>query len=177
MNHYQVLRVDPSASVADIRSAYKRMALLTHPDKVVVTQSTDGGSSPKAAFARVVDAYATLVDPHSRYLYDSVTLPALAKERRWEVGRISDRVPLEEFEADRDEGDTGSSTGTQSKAANPTASKEGSVWRYFTKECRCGGNYAIAVPLHRMEQGPLGEKDVLCFAECDSCSLVVAVTG
>ena len=57
---YAELGVDPTVSLSELRVAFKRCALLTHPDK--------GGC--KDAFQRVLHAFEKLSDPLSRCLYD-----------------------------------------------------------------------------------------------------------
>jgi len=59
-SHYEVLGVSPTADVAEIESAYRRLLKVTHPDA--------GGSA--ALFRRVQDAYQTLVNPARRASYD-----------------------------------------------------------------------------------------------------------
>ncbi|CAE6961102.1 hyou1, partial [Symbiodinium sp. CCMP2456] len=59
-NLYTALGVSVSAGEADIRSAYRRRALATHPDK--------GGSAE--AFRLVVKAFETLADPRRRTAHD-----------------------------------------------------------------------------------------------------------
>lgn len=59
-DHYAVLGVDARATDAEIRKAYKKKALATHPDK--------GGDAEK--FKEVGAAYATLSDPEKRREYD-----------------------------------------------------------------------------------------------------------
>eukprot|EP00438_Fugacium_kawagutii_P009660 Skav216976 [mRNA] locus=scaffold594:75521:77184:- [translate_table: standard] len=58
---YDVLRVDPTATVDEIKLAFKRQALQVHPDK--------GGN--KEAFHLVYQALETLSDPEARKRYDS----------------------------------------------------------------------------------------------------------
>eukprot|EP00438_Fugacium_kawagutii_P009929 Skav232179 [mRNA] locus=scaffold1328:34147:34995:- [translate_table: standard] len=58
---YDVLRVDPTATVDEIKLAFKRRALQVHPDK--------GGN--KEAFHLVYQALETLSDPEARKRYDS----------------------------------------------------------------------------------------------------------
>lgn len=62
-NYYTILGVSPSAHAADIKRAYRRLALQYHPDK---------NSSPEAErfFKEVNEAYETLGDPQLRYAYD-----------------------------------------------------------------------------------------------------------
>jgi DnaJ-class molecular chaperone len=59
-NYYQVMNVNRSSSALEIKKAYKKMSLETHPDK---------NKSPTAAedFARLKDAYD--VSPSQRPSY------------------------------------------------------------------------------------------------------------
>ena len=59
-NLYAALGIAVSAGEADIRTAYRRKALATHPDK---------GGSPDA-FRLVVGAFETLADPRLRAAHD-----------------------------------------------------------------------------------------------------------
>jgi curved DNA-binding protein CbpA len=62
-DHYQVLNVLPSASTADIKTAYKQLALRFHPDK---------NSSPEALsnFIKIAAAFEVLGDSQKRLRYD-----------------------------------------------------------------------------------------------------------
>ncbi|GAA1576554.1 MULTISPECIES: J domain-containing protein [Kribbella] len=59
-DHYEVLNVERSASAAEIKSAYRKMALKVHPDQ--------GGNA--ALFRLVQEAWSTLSDPAKRAAYD-----------------------------------------------------------------------------------------------------------
>jgi len=64
-NYYQVLGIDPTVSVDEIKKAYKRLARTYHPDlnpKRPVTSED--------RFKRVQEAYGVLSDPVSRQRYD-----------------------------------------------------------------------------------------------------------
>jgi curved DNA-binding protein len=61
---YQELGVDRSASEADIKKAYRKLASKLHPDK------NPGDKRAEARFKAVNRAYQTLSDPKQRALYD-----------------------------------------------------------------------------------------------------------
>lgn len=60
MSHYDTLGVDPKASAAEIKKAYRKKAKETHPD---------AGGSPEA-FTAIALAYRTLSDESQREYYD-----------------------------------------------------------------------------------------------------------
>ena len=64
--HYEILDIDASASVADIRKAYRKKALELHPDK-----NMDRVAQATAAFALVQEAHEVLSDPAERSWYDA----------------------------------------------------------------------------------------------------------
>ncbi|KAG8377931.1 hypothetical protein BUALT_Bualt08G0085100 [Buddleja alternifolia] len=66
---YEVLGVQTGASCQEIKSAYRKLARVLHPD--VASNGRDGDTSPADAFMRVHAAYATLSDPEKRAVYDS----------------------------------------------------------------------------------------------------------
>ncbi|MBX5437677.1 MAG: J domain-containing protein [Alicyclobacillaceae bacterium] len=71
LTYYDVLAVPASASAAELKHAYRRLAARWHPDR---------NPSPEAAavFACLTEAYRTLADPARRQRYDA----ALAAQRR-----------------------------------------------------------------------------------------------
>ncbi|KAJ1390354.1 DnaJ domain containing protein [Sesbania bispinosa] len=63
---YEVLRVEKNASPREIKSAYRSLAKLYHPDAVVRrSPEYDGGD-----FIQIRNAYETLSDPSARAMYD-----------------------------------------------------------------------------------------------------------
>ena len=69
-NYYDILEVPPSATLAEIRRSYHRLARLHHPD--LNKQALD------THIKRLNQAYQTLRDPHKRAAYDE----QLAGEQR-----------------------------------------------------------------------------------------------
>lgn len=62
--YYEALGVGPRSMAAEIRSAYRKLVLLHHPDR-----SSD--SESKAIFLAATEAYETLSDPERRAAYDA----------------------------------------------------------------------------------------------------------
>ena len=62
-NFYDILGVDTDASERRIKSAYRRLVMTCHPDKVP-------GEEAAAKFAELQLAYDTLMDPQERAYYD-----------------------------------------------------------------------------------------------------------
>ena len=65
--HYDVLGVPPSASAADVRDAYRRLAREHHPDRAMASGSAAGAVSMPA----INEAYRVLNDPGRRAVYDA----------------------------------------------------------------------------------------------------------
>src|ERR1700733_8415350 len=61
-DYYEALEIMKSATSEEIKKAYKRRALQTHPDKC-------GGDDTE--FKKVGEAYAVLSDPNQRQAYDN----------------------------------------------------------------------------------------------------------
>ena len=65
VNFYDILKVKRTASPAEIKSAYRKLARKYHPD-------VNGGTERAAReFARISRAYHTLIDPQERAYHDS----------------------------------------------------------------------------------------------------------
>ena len=65
VDYYEVLGVDPDASDADIKRAYRKLSLKYHPDK------NPGNEEANRKFQEVAKAYEVLSDAEKRILYDS----------------------------------------------------------------------------------------------------------
>nr|WP_294996753.1 DnaJ domain-containing protein [uncultured Sediminibacterium sp.] len=65
-DYYHILKIPSSASADDIRKAYRRLALLMHPDK-----NTSPGAAE--AFIDIIEAYEILGNPASRKKYDRLS--------------------------------------------------------------------------------------------------------
>lgn len=61
VDYYNILGIDRSASEAEIKQAYRKLAMKHHPDR--------GGDQEK--FKQIQEAYATLSDPDRRQQYDN----------------------------------------------------------------------------------------------------------
>jgi DnaJ-domain-containing protein 1 len=70
VNYYEILKVSPKATNAEIKSAYRRLARKLHPDK------NEGSEEKAQEFAKVAKAYEILGNPHQRADYDRQILQA-----------------------------------------------------------------------------------------------------
>ncbi|KAK3123573.1 hypothetical protein QOZ80_8AG0632930 [Eleusine coracana subsp. coracana] len=68
---YAVLGVASDCSDADLRTAYRKLAMKWHPDKCAAAGSSAVAvEAAKARFQKIQGAYAVLSDPNKRILYD-----------------------------------------------------------------------------------------------------------
>ena len=63
--YYKILGVDKKASAAEIKKAYRKMAMKYHPDH------TKGDKTAETKFKEISEAYAVLSDPEKRKQYDT----------------------------------------------------------------------------------------------------------
>ena len=64
MDYYETLGVSKSASEADIKKAYRKLAMQYHPDR------NKGDKAAEAKFKSINEAYETLKDPQKKAAYD-----------------------------------------------------------------------------------------------------------
>ncbi|ORC92744.1 chaperone DnaJ protein [Trypanosoma theileri] len=160
LSPYDILEVPSSASIAEIRAAFKRLALLTHPDKIHnVNQLGDNMillREPQP-FHVIKEASEILMDPLRRAQYDHGQQQSYVRS----VGVVSDTYDLSEFDL-KDE-----------RILCRSDEKENNVViiRVYALECRCGGSFELFLT---QQESEMQEIEKLC--ECDCCSLVISVT-
>ncbi|KAK3393465.1 hypothetical protein B0H63DRAFT_425380 [Podospora didyma] len=136
-NYYAILEVSETATTTQIRDAYKRAALKTHPDRVPQDSPERGERTRK--FQLVNDAYYTLSDPTRRREYDS--------QRRLFGGGRS------QFGGNTNTSSGGASPGgfpfaqeEDEEVPGPGAGGAGSAyswaWNFFTNQGKGGNNAA-----------------------------------
>ena len=81
-DYYKILGVTPSATIAEIKKAYRALAFKYHPDK------NPDNSFSEAHFKEIQEAYATLSDTNKRGAYD---------DERWLSGMTSKTRHQEEI--------------------------------------------------------------------------------
>jgi len=62
-NYYQTLGINKTATLAEIKKAYRKLALKCHPDRP--------GGGDEARFKEVVEAYEVLSDPTEKQNYET----------------------------------------------------------------------------------------------------------
>lgn len=65
MNYYQLLEVEPNATLDEIKKAFRKAALKHHPDK-----NPNNRKEAEEMFKKIAAAYATLSDPQKKAAYD-----------------------------------------------------------------------------------------------------------
>ena len=63
-DYYQILGVPRDADVEQIKKAYRKLALETHPDR------NNGSEDSEERFKEITQAYEVLRDPDKRSVYD-----------------------------------------------------------------------------------------------------------
>lgn len=65
-NYYQVLNVDPSASLEEIKKSYQNLVLIHHPDKQAQNNINESNH-----YLKIDEAWKKLKDPVERKAYDA----------------------------------------------------------------------------------------------------------
>ena len=78
----EVLGVSPAATTAELRRAYRRLALEHHPDRA--------GPQSAPRFAQIAEAYRMLSDPTARTAYDAHRFERAARQRQTSDGLRDD---------------------------------------------------------------------------------------
>jgi DnaJ-class molecular chaperone len=63
---YEILEIDKSATLEEIRDAYKKLSLKWHPDK------NSNSEESKIKFQKIKDAYEILIDVQKKNEYDEL---------------------------------------------------------------------------------------------------------
>lgn len=177
-NLYELLQVPVDANMSDIRRAYRRRALESHPDKSQSRRGADEETQTSAIpspipFVVVSAAANLLLDPMRRRQYDQL----LFLNKLSVAGRISNSDEVEfGFEAQGGEFVVIS----DDEAEGNQSLDEPEDFKWCGLECRCGGWYRVAIPIsvwdHKDTQGGAHLAPRTVHVECESCSLVIAVT-
>ena len=87
-DYYALLGIDQSAGRAELRRAWRRLALQWHPDRA--------GDDAAATFRKIQSAYAVLADPISRAAYDrrqgSTSIVTRGRTPAVMLGRLSGTI-------------------------------------------------------------------------------------
>lgn len=70
-NHYEVIELPTTAKATAIKDAYYALARRYHPDRFHLKSGTKLHAQISSAFARVTQAYETLMDPNARAAHDA----------------------------------------------------------------------------------------------------------
>ncbi|KAF8080823.1 hypothetical protein N665_0920s0006 [Sinapis alba] len=85
VDYYNILKVNHNATDDDLKKAYKRLAMIWHPDKNPSARRDEA----EAKFKRISEAYDVLSDPQKRQIYDLYG----------EEGLKSGKIPNSSYEA------------------------------------------------------------------------------
>lgn len=87
-NYYDILSIPPDASTAQIKAAYRRLALKFHPDK------NKGDLQASLHFRKIRTAYETLINPQKRKEYDSIIAGKSAGSQELHIMRASNAIRI-----------------------------------------------------------------------------------
>lgn len=84
-DHYDILELPLKADAVEVKEAYYKIARRYHPDRFHLKSGTSLHTKLGSAFARVTQAYETLMEPNARASYDA----ALIRTRNFESSNIA----------------------------------------------------------------------------------------
>ncbi|KAN0128428.1 DnaJ domain containing protein [Lactarius tabidus] len=87
-DYYNVLNIPKDSSTEDIRQAYRKESLKTHPDRLVHA-TTEERKVATEKFQAVADAYYVLSDPQRRREYDTLAASKPSSERTTDANASS----------------------------------------------------------------------------------------
>ncbi|CAH2351242.1 diphthamide biosynthesis protein 4 [[Candida] railenensis] len=148
---YEILSVGPDADTQQIKKAYRKKILQTHPDKTSGSANNNEDTS-SSTVSLIKEAYDTLSDPTLREQYDQDLTKAAQTQGYNLSGDGLDTYSLESFEYD----------------------DSNEAW---LKTCpRCQAPCSIKLIEEDLEQGTDdGEGGLELLVQCGSCSLWIKV--
>lgn len=96
--HYDILGVEPTAAIEDLKKAYFSLARAFHPDRY----HAEGGDTLRRvqnAFTELAQAHETLKNPETREVYDYRMRKELAEREKREAAGNFDKVSLQVAQA------------------------------------------------------------------------------
>ncbi|KAK1229799.1 hypothetical protein PQX77_007124 [Marasmius sp. AFHP31] len=157
-DYYKLLGISKNATQDEIRQAYKKESLRTHPDRLAnATQEEKKKATEK--FQAVADAYYVLSDKNRRQEYDSLYSTRASNDRTGDPGSSSNF--FSQFMgmfggAANAAGATGGATGNQRPDADdifvdafeellrPEVERRVPWWTYFGAVCGAGIGFIVA---------------------------------
>ncbi len=159
-DYYQDLGVEHTASAADIKKAYRKLARQLHPD---VSEDPHG----EEKFKIVAEAYATLKNPEKRQQYDKLHSPSVEEHRSPPPDRQKrNDIHVKEFKDFKDFGSSDTPNAFTSRGrSEPRAQKQAPA-------PVSGENYVVsmAISLEQIFNGGRAEVTVEA-SECDARGL------
>ncbi|KAK1262962.1 Chaperone protein dnaJ 49 [Acorus gramineus] len=70
IDFYAVLGLKKECSASDLRVAYKKLAMIWHPDRISASGDSKFVDEAKKKFQAIQEAYSVLSDTNKRFLYD-----------------------------------------------------------------------------------------------------------